>query len=511
MSVSYNKSKYNFNLSEENRYEKLLKIDKKILFYKNFLICKNYQNKYEIFIFLFKLIKNNLYLYKLNNGEQELINIFQVNCDLNLIVNNIKIDPEWNTLSIPDGDSVIIYSIDDLLNNKFEIKNLKLNLSYENLIDNNYSTYIFNDNIIRIFKFDNKIKKLEFFNNNETRTINFIKDDFEKLYFSNNGKFILFQQNNNLKILNLLNEKSFSFKNLKGDNIESKWLISNDGNIIICKKKLEIKIMILLDNNIISNKVKILENDIVMLKENIFNNKILNSIIIFNKINSEIRIYNIYDLKILKFNKINYNLGNFNKLSTNGDFFIFKDSKNINIINIKQIINLNFLKYETEMILQSINLDNKIMNEINLENNSFSKNIKLTNNTKKIFLKILKTNNIKIDSYEYLNLPIIEDYNDYDSIDLYFKFIDNVDNIKLLLDRILNDELFQTKIKILIKVFIEISKNIYYNCISNNSIINSKKYIELVLLSLFIYLEDKLENKDSIKKDINNFLVFNNL
>ena len=54
MSVSYNKSKYNFNLSEENRYEKLLKIDKKILFYKNFLICKNYQNKYEIFIFLFK-------------------------------------------------------------------------------------------------------------------------------------------------------------------------------------------------------------------------------------------------------------------------------------------------------------------------------------------------------------------------------------------------------------------------------------------------------------------------
>lgn len=511
MSVSYNKSKYNFNLSEENRYEKLLKIDKKMLFYKNFLICKNYNNKYEIFIFVFKLIKNNLYLYKLNNGEQELINIFEVNSDLNLIVNNIKIDPEWNKLLIPDGDSVIMYSIDDLLNNKFEIKNLKLNISYENLIDNNYSTYIFNENIIRIFKFDNKIKKLEFFNNNETRTINFIKDDFEKLYFSNNGNFILFQENNNLKIINLLNEKSFSIKNLKENNIESQWLISNDGSIIISKKKLEIKIMILLDNNLTSNKIKILEDDIVMLKENIFNNKILNSIIIFNKINSEIRIYNIYDLKILKLNKINYNLGNFNKLSTNGNFFIFKDTQNINIINIKQIINLNFLKYETEIILESINLGNKIIDEIKLENNSFSKNIKLTNNTKKIFSKLLKTNIIKIDSYEYLNLPIIEDNNDYDCIDLYFKFIDDVDNIKLLLDKILNDELFQTKMKILFKVYIEITKNLYYNCISNSSIINYKKYIEIVLMNLFIYLEDKIENKNSVKQEINNFLIFNNL
>ena len=151
-----------------------------------------------------------------------------------------------------------------------------------------------------------------------------------------------------------------------------------------------------------------------------------------------------------------------------------------------------------------------LFNEIKLNNNTFYKKIILSSIDKKIFNNILKTNIIEIDSYDNLDLPIIEEkYNEIDCIDIYFKFINNINDIKLYLDKIIDDELYQIKLKMIFKVFIEISKNFYFNSIKNDNLIIFKKYIELTLIYLYTYVEEKLTDKKKIKENLNNFLIFN--
>jgi len=486
-------------------------------FYKKYYLLLKKNNNY-IFYKIYIFIKNNqLFIYKIHNEKKILLKIINIsantNSNYNYYNNNIKIDSKWNSISIPCGNHLYIYNLRELLENNInnfnEISFYKINNNFcESIVHkfDFYNLFVYESKVIKVYYTKNKnIIRIESLNkNNKLSKINsYLNNPVDNMIISNNGKYILlmYYKINKLYIHNLDSEKEDKFKvninSKKQVSDNTKWLISDCGNILI--NKLEDQINVLLLNKkslkIYSKNFFDIQNSSISIIEHTFNNLIFNNIVIHNyknKFYKVISIFNDNNIFIVN-NEIIYKYDisdNFKELTTNGKLFMFKNKDKIQINNLEYIYSLEYIKYKIDLLLVLFknNYKNKVLNNIIFGNNTTRKIINITeeNNVRYILDNIINGDNILFNTFENLDIPILSNIkentilvlNNSDSIDIFFMILFNINIIHTIYSIINKDELKKIKLDIFLNIFIDINEYLLGLCSENFQ----KEYFEFLLL-----------------------------
>ena len=533
-----------------DKFTQISEINKSdIIFSKLFYIIRKINNEYKLLILNFRCTENKIFLYKIHENKKKLINIFDINISeensYSMIYNNIRLNTSWSKISIPNNDSLHIYNIDDIHNNKLTINNIKLKINENKKIamDNSidiesikiesiktegiesvFNTFIFDDKIIRVYYIDEYVVKIEALGieNDINKIFTFYTNPLKYISFSSNGNYLLAvnKKDTHLSIFNLDAEsKENRFIINYSTKHGNKWIISNDGNIILNKydtdKNSILKIIILNKNNMtIYSTEYILENKniSIMLNEVIISDDLKGNIISFlDDINKRIMSTLLIDCTMSEPYTFLYNSDD--KINTNGYIFIFKCGDEIKAIDLYELFKIPLIDYQLKHyrnLFKNNNLKNN--NDIIIGNNTTRKQMKPTENISYILGEITD-NEIIMDTFDTLDIPIIEESDELgnnsgmelDSLDLFFSIIDDESKIDKILNKIKVDKLWDIKIGLLINTFIDIVQAID---IELKHVILSK-YFELCILRLTIIY--KSINNNINKKIIDrviNFLHF---
>ena len=517
-------------------------------FNKKYYLLLKKNNNY-IFYKLYLYIKNNqLFISKINNNNKILLKIIDISTNTysnyNYFHKNIKIDTLWNFISIPHDNYLYIYNLRELLDNDInnfnDINCIKLNNNFCETIVHKYDSYnifLYESKVLKIYYTKNKsIIRIESLNKNKklSKIISYLSNLVDKIIISNNGKYILlmYYKINKLYIHNLDSEKKddkfkVNINSKKKINDNTKWLISDCGNILI--NKLENKINILLLNKktlkIYSKNINNTQNCSISIIEYNYNNFKFNNIVIHNSNNKFYKIVSIFNENdiFLVSNEIlyKYNISdNYENLITNGYVFMYKDKEMIKYFDLEYVYILEFAKYKLEFILEIFknNYKNKITKNIIIGNNTTRKTVHISdeNNIRYILDSIINNNNILLDTFENLDIPILSGISDKklivfensDSIDIFLMILFNINVIHTVYSIINKDELKKIKLDIFLNIFIDINEHILSLCINDFQ----KEYFELLLiyiLTLYInYFDNDIININLITKANNLIKIY---
>jgi hypothetical protein len=468
-----------------------------------------------------KHINNKIYIYSIIDNIKNLLYITDVSKIMNMcklsktlyidyIKELIQIDYSWRFLSIPENDKIILFDLNKLFDKKIEYK--EININHKNTLHfqskNKFKVCVkcYSDKIIQIFKNNNNdTVKITILKENNKRTINFIKNPIKYIFFSNNGEYYMSINCN--KYINIVNEKIDNSLLLTHEiNKESinKWLISDDGCVLVNKLDDKIKV-IMLDNSdtlVYTQNIKLNKNDSVLLKYLHFNNNNINNLIIWNRYKQYIKIIGILkhekEYKISQMINLKYSeYTESNIQSTNGTIYLYKHNDNLIVYDINNILLIPAITEHIKILYKSIQETVKphtLTEYISFGNITTLKKIKLNNKLKYLLSSLIVDNNIIMDSYDILDIPIIECEN-LDSIDILCSTLTDINTIPILLNGLENDELFNIKVNLIITLFL----NVYTLLRDKQS--NIKKYYELCLLYITIYCN----NISDVKKPVSYF------
>ena len=387
-------------------------------------------------------INNNKYLnindeikdpFLLNKYESELYHCKLYNNELNYVVS-----PEifYNKDMTVNNHNLLyskIYSIYDLVINKFEIYSI---LKNNNSVD--YTKSLNVDNLYLIIIYDD-------LNNIIYNNTNYNKD---KIILKKKVNYkIKIQKKTNLNqpvdiFIKLL---GYYYNEILLENKMSKFLYKIDSIFRVeteFEKDLNLKNNVNLEKNIISNDF-------------IINKLIIHPNINSNKSNSNIlSICNNMNENIFSINENNIILGNYNN----------DIDKNVNRIYIKTPKNKDSLYIKGDSIIEK---DINIKNDLSIKNNCILENINC--DTLKIQNNLTINNNINLNNIFIKNL-ISENLNIYNSSEIKINKLDNIEDIDI--NNLKNNNI------IINEKYINFNNKLYVNC-ENNININSDESFNL--------------------------------
>jgi hypothetical protein len=513
-------------------------------FYKPFYIVTNddHTNEYVFSMLNFRCVENKLFMYEIKNNKKSLLHVFDLKSidTYESLCDNIKINPSWSKLIIPSGNNIIIYNLRAILNGRLMGEEIKMSefdrdnsndeeeqnnhvamdktteitatdavTNYKNAIKDinkiwdRYDTYIFDDRINRIYYYGTKIiiiesLKIEDDNecNRERHIFTFFRNPLHALTFSNNGLYALCRDHrkNRIIIFNLTSSTKddriiLTSKTFTG----SDWLISNDGKVLINKLVDTLRVIIIdgKSMNVITHDISHMSNEdttimlrtIEILSDNSVSTYLL---IIWDRFNSNFQFYGITSGNVShishKFN-IRYKIPkNVKKISTNGDIIIYKYDKKTMMQDISSIIKLPII-YLKCVELKNILITNcklTLSSEIIIGNMTTRKRLYLTNDLHAILEPLVINNMILADTFENLDIPIIEEddsYTELDSLDIFFTFIDDISKVGIVFDKLHGDGIALIKIELMMKIFIDIFNSLVFVKVDvNNDFMEDPNY-----------------------------------
>lgn len=532
-------------------------------FIKTFYIATTFgANRYKLTIINIKCVNNQIFVYEIVNNKKNLLNVFNANNNndnYENLCNDIKLDTTWRKISIPEGKNIYIYDVENMLKGKLLRNTIRLyvdnnsnqlsmdrttdieSVKIETLnTDNTYTTYIYEDRVIRIFKnYEGMIIKIESLNTKEdtNKMITFIKNPLKYVVLSNNGNYVMAidKKNTHISIFDLESTSKTNRFVLKYDvSTGNNWLISDDGNVLVNKNQNKILVLMLdkITMSVYTNEIETDDDEYsLMLESVILSNDIKsNTLVMWDNANKVFNLWGILRNKNQEYtisNKmtINYNIPKgFNKISTNGQLFVYKYDKYAIINDISNILILPvIIGYCDELykILKNV-FDNNISTEIIIGNMTTRKKSVLNYKLQYILNPVVKDNKIIMDSYETLDIPIIENTDEehamggmeLDSLDLFFSVLNDVSKISNVFNKIKNDSLYGVKSELLLNMFLNlflVMFDIKFTRRDNmNNLYVSKKYCELCMLYLVVVYKNTKVNcdKDLVNKILNSLQYF---
>lgn len=494
---------------------------------------KTNESHQKLVIINVKLINNCIYAYRIDNGKRHLIKVVTVGKCSNhkLLFNLVKLNSDWTTLSIPTSSHIYLIDLSQIFKGIFHEKRIRFDVN--KLSDMNYLLSVYPDNITIIkfsytgtllLKLYEKNKKI--IDINDKMNIKIGSINFDNTSISDNGAYVLIHDSNCIKILDVLTEQIVRMDlTIKTSNIYSKkWLISDDGRVLINKNKVSLVAIVntgesweLNDLTYYIPKYSMIYSHLsIMLREiNLYKKIITHSIIIRNNVTRKHNLMGIIidgasvsssvtnslDLKDLTFPVDGY------KLSTNGKIQIYRnritgDTK-INDIHLSMYIPI--IRSICDNILKQIDVsifpaDRK--DDIIICNPTSAKKSKLTNTLKKIFFSVTTSNTFVIRAQNLLTTPILDNYkgDTLDILDIIVSILGDLDNVNKLLCIIKNDELFMSKSRLVIDMLKEVYETIIDKPINTPEYYKIKEYIELSIL-YFIIIYKTTSHNINIEKD----------
>jgi len=470
-----------------------------IQFIKFYHIAIPPNNKYVILSI--KCINNVIYIYQIDNKVNTLLHLHSITRDKSVnyeyICTNIKINNKWNKLSLLDGDTLCIYDIQSLIGGKIINNYIKLNnTNNTNNTDTLIDMYLYNDKVIRMYGKKNKnrcesiVILLEILYTNSDKNMSIILDNIiiQNIVISNNGDFMMYPKNKDcmcIYSLKDLTKFTLSCDDTDGSD-NSKWLLSDDGDIIVRKIEQTLNIIILdkkkgkvytstsLDTSEYSNK------NSVMLATTRLGNNIMNTILLWDRSD-----YTFYLWGVVNYNGDHIGISNRIqikprytdiplKTSTNGKLFVNMYKDRVDIIDITYLIPFPCITQWCEILYTKIKKQTNpiLSNNMLIGNMTSLKNQRLTEKLIYILDPLVTDNKIIMDTHDTLTVPIIEQSNnmkncsninniicsdsDLDSVDLFFTILHNASATFNIFNSLYGDELYNVKVSMFFSLLSDI-------------------------------------------------------
>jgi hypothetical protein len=479
------------------------------------------KNNDELIILNIKICNNCIYIYNLKSKKilKTFDITFEIDTDIDKLYSLIKISSDWKVISIPIEKYILLLDV-----NTMNVKKIIFNFY---ILKNKYIFYLYSEHFIITYEKENKTY---IYVSNLKSELIFDYCKLDKIYISENGNYICYLINNTIKIISLYTKNNNEIKLEKFlpfiVNEKSKWLISNDGKLLLSRNGNNINIVSNIGYIDITNKIDNSKSSLITLKSvKLYNDSQTYAIISWNYELSRYTIIGIIidnNINITNVYHINYKLKDYiYKLYTNGYTYIYVNKNDIKINDIRMSLHIPIIRYMCCDILKKYKYDenNKLQSKKILIGNISKINEEyISDNLRKIFTPLQENNKFIIDTYNSIHI-IILDTNDTNNTNI--KKLDVISTVLFIFEDILNIELLFNIIKkdkhYLSKVYLilEYMKDIY-NYINEYKIdcFNfklSKKYIELVILYFItIYRSIKVVNSknDNIICSINNLVDF---
>ena len=487
------------------------------------------KNNDELIILNITICDKCIYIYRIytnNLQSKKLLKTFDITFQSDDIdANNlylylyslIKISSDWKIISIPIDKYILLIDVITM-----NIKKIPFDLK----LKNKYIFYLYCDHFIIPYEKNNKT--YIYVSNLKSKLICDCK--FDDIYISENGNYICYLINNTIRIINLSyklkNKNKYSeikLDNFKTFNKKSKWLISNDGKLLLNRYGNNINIVTNIGNIDITSEIDNSKSSLITLKSvKLYNDIQTYTIISWNYELSRYTIIGIVidnNINITNVYHINYKLKDYiYKLYTNGYTYIYVNKNDIKINDIRMSLHIPIIRYMCYDILKNYkyNENTKLQSKKILIGNISKINEEYINeNLRKIFTPLQENNKFIIDTYNSIHIIII-DTNEIgnkklDVISTVLLIFEDILNIELLFNIIKKDKQYLSKVYLILEYMRDIYNYIKEYKIDCFNFKLSKKYIELIILYFItIYRSIKIVNSknDNIICSINNLVDF---
>ena len=513
-----------------------------IQFIKSYHISIPPNNKY--MVLSIKCIDNIIYIYQIDNKVNTLLHLHNIarNKPVNYeyICKNIKINNKWNKLSLLDGDTLCIYDIHSLIGGKIVNNYIKLNNTKDT--DTLIDMYLYNYKVLRTYGNKNKnrnesiVTLIEILHTDSDKNISVVLDNvvIQNIVISNNGDFMMYPTNKDCMCIYSL--KDLTKFTLRCDNgsYNSKWLLSDDGNVIVRKIEHILDVIILdkekgkvytpvnLDTSEYSDK------NSVMLATTRIGENVMNTILLWDRLD-----YTFYLWGVVNYNGNHISISNRIqikphtsdiplKTSTNGKLFVNIYKDRVDIIDITYLIPFPCIIQCCEIIYAKIKKQTTpvLSNNMLIGNMTSLKNQRLTEKLIYILDPLVADNKIIMETHDTLTVPIIEKsnntynnsniihtYTDLDSVDLFFTILHNTSTTLSIFNSLRNDELYNVKVN----MFFSLLADILSSLLKDNTS-DSVYYCQLCMLCtilMYKYTDRSYDQNviDKLKTITNNIQI----
>ena len=328
----------NINTNNNNICNELTMENSKI-----FQIVLTIEEKYIPITLYIKYLTSKIYIYSIIDNIKNLLYITDI-CNVH--------DIEY--LSVPENNGLMLFNLNKLFDKKIEY--IRIKLDYQKTISSlqeqilKVNVMCYSNKIIQVFRdICNNVYKIEMIKRDIKKTICFKNQNVKYIIFSNSGDFYMTISDSTSITITNINEKinnSFILKHIVNNDYSNKWLISDDGNILVNKIDNKIKIIMLdkLKTLVYTQTIKLNKNDSVSMKHIYFNNTNVNNLIIWNENNNYIKITSIvkYENEFKIFQMLNLKCTLCSKttniLNTNNIIYLYKNEENLIVYDIGNLL-----------------------------------------------------------------------------------------------------------------------------------------------------------------------------
>lgn len=480
-------------------------------FIKSYHIAVHPSNKYVILSV--KCIHNIIYIYQIENEVKTLLHIYNIPTnkpiDYEYICANIKINPQWTKLSILEGNMLCLYDIHALLRGKIINEHIKLNDTNDLL-----EMHLYTDKVIRMYGNKNiqecKVKIIEILHTDSTKNMLIKLEDIpvKNIIISNNGYFMMYpRKKDGMNIYSLTDLTKFTLScNINDD---SRWLLSDDGDVIIRKVKHTMS-AIMLDKKkgrvYTSNNLDIREYNnktSIMLTTTKLGNIIMNTLLLWDKSD-----YTFYFWGIVNYNQEYIDMSDRMKIkhrnidipiktSTNGRLFVNRYKNHTTVLDITDLIPFPCIVQCCNMLYRNIKekITPTLSDTVFIGNLTTLKKQILTDKLIVILDPLVENDRIIMNTHDTLTVPIIEKSDDtcesydiihtqtdLDSVDLFFTILHNVSTSLRVFNSLYGDELYNVKVNMLFSLLSDILSSL----LEDSPMSDSVKYCELCIICIIL-------------------------
>jgi hypothetical protein len=302
-------------------------------------------------------------------------------------------------------------------------------------------------------------------------------------------------------IYSLKDLTKFTLSYNNSDSTSSKWLLSDDGNIIIRKIEDTLNVIILdrkndkvyTSNNL--DKSEYSDKTSVMLTTTKLDNNIMNTILLWDRVDYTFYLWGVvnYNDNIYISNRIKIRPDDTSiplKTSTNGKLFVNIYKDHVNIVDITYLIPFPCIIKYCEILYADIRkqTDPVLSSSLLIGNNTSLKHQILTEKLRYILDPLITDDTIIMETHDTLTVPIIEKSGksgdniictdvDLDSVDLFFTILNNVSSTLNIFRSLRGDELYSVKVNMFFSLLVDILLSLF-----NSNISDSVHYCRLCML-----------------------------
>lgn len=504
-------------------------------FNKFYHIPSEVNNSFDINIINVKKLDNKIYLYTYDahTNKPTLVHIFETSVDITNIEKYIQMSHNFQLLSIPDGNFLHIFKIDDIIKNKL-LKSSELNIKIKVKVKKDmvmttsdkteasfpgkgthYKSILYPKRYVTIYKNECAYESVE--------VSDFIRKTFLSfqinrtdcdLVFSENGKYLLLNDKKNQDSVDIINLCDMSLQKV---NINSKsfdkMIITDDGELVILISNESKKIKLVHDNKTNEYDLGISSDILFETSVNIFDYSNLVQtcdkiyvLTIWNKSNLEVFIYSLICFKgtfllqgpkCVKFYQSQTQKCSTYSIYSNGKQYIYSFKKNIIVYNINKVIPFIVLDNVLDTLLYTFRctkLEPNIKTKLTVEclDNKESFLIK-----KWLFDLFLlngecKEKTINLSSHENFNIFTTDTGQKLSSVAICLALIQDHNNTDDYINYMLGEHFQKGRLELVFNLMFQIT-NMLKNTKDQNDVVNY--YLEyLITKFVFVLYKNKYGN-----------------